>query len=260
MHFNPRRRSVPGVPRRLDPRLPRLSNFGDLLGPLVVAAMRQELGLSDRATQPGRRLLAVGSIIKMSGPGDVVWGSGVNGKSLSAGAGPALDVRAVRGPRTRRVLQDAGTQVPEIYGDPGLLVGMVWPRSSVLDPRRQREVVCVPNFRDVGALRADPQSVTVVDPLDPVADVVAALANASLVVGSSLHAIVVAEAYGVPARLVRSAAEPSFKYDDYYRGTGRPGYRAAESVAQAIEMGGEAPLAWDPGPLKAAFPAELWQR
>ena len=36
------------------------------MGPAFV---RHALGLSDRATQPGRRLLAVGSIIKMSGPG-----------------------------------------------------------------------------------------------------------------------------------------------------------------------------------------------
>ena len=40
-------------------------------------------------------------------------------------------------------------------------------------------------------------------------------------VSSSLHGIVIAEAYGVPAVLVASSTEPVFKYEDYYAGTGR---------------------------------------
>lgn len=256
VHFNPRRLSVKGVSGRYDPRLPRLNNFGDLLGPLVVAAVRRNLGLDDEAREPGRRLLSVGSILKLAQPGDVVWGSGVNGKSLAIGAQESLDVRAVRGPRTRAALLAAGVPTPEVFGDPGLLVPLVWPRESTRVRTQDRAVVWVPNFRETAV--HVPPDVVVVDPLSPIRDVVRTIANAALVLASSLHGVVVAEAYGVPARLVRSRVEPSFKYDDYYEATGRPAYAAAESLDEARVMGGEEAPVWDPTSLVSSFPAEMW--
>jgi pyruvyltransferase len=86
------------------------------------------------------------------------------------------------------------------------------------------------------------------------------IAASEFVTGSSLHAIVIAESLGIPARLMRSSHEPEFKYLDYYLGSGRRGYEAAGSAGEAMARGGEPAPRWDPDPLLAAFPRDLWDQ
>lgn len=252
VHFNPRRRR-PGLLGYLQPKRP-LNNFGDLIGPVIVERIAAELNLIEPAET--RRLVAVGSIMKLTRPGDVVWGTGVNGKSMDAGAAPALDVRAVRGPRTRRMLLDHGTEVPEIYGDPALLWPRYWPREHYLqqNPGIRYPVCVVPNFHD----RATMTGPHVIDPLAPLHDVIRDIALSDFVCGSSLHGIIIAEAFGIPARLVKPGTENAFKYDDYYYGTGRDSYGVSMSVEEAIDEGGEAPIDFNADALFNAFPKDLY--
>jgi pyruvyltransferase len=84
------------------------------------------------------------------------------------------------------------------------------------------------------------------------------IAASRFVVGSSLHGIVIAESLGIPARVIASAAEHPFKYEDYYLGTGRHDVEAAGSVREAVAMGGRDLPEFDAGSLIAAFPADLW--
>lgn len=250
-HWNPRRR----VSRFLPARITRpVDNFGDLLGPMVVNELLRRSDLT--AAVADARLLSIGSVLHFARNGDVVWGSGVNGKSLGAPVGARrLDVRAVRGPRTRAVLQEHGIDAPAVYGDPGLLVGQLWPRRTFLRPGPRIPVTVVPNLHDAPSQRSVPGFL---DPRSDVWQVLTRIANSELVVGSSLHGVIVAESFGVPARLVRPGAEPLFKYEDYYAGTGRAAFAPAGSVAAAIDAGGEPPAVVDPA-LAAAFPRDLWR-
>lgn len=104
-----------------------VNNFGDLLGPLIVSRLMAQLGLDPEAVRPAR-LLTVGSVLHWAQDGDVIWGSGVNG-NIPGGQHIAriLDIRAVRGPRTRAFLAGRGFTVPEVYGDPALLLPTVLP-------------------------------------------------------------------------------------------------------------------------------------
>lgn len=223
-----------------------LDNFGDLLGPLIVRELVTELGL--RPARERRRLLAIGSVLHFGRPGDVVWGAGRNAK---AGAPPdGLDVRAVRGPRTAADYRDT-----VVGGDPALLLGGLRP-DLLVDPARRTGVAVVPNLNELAEV-SDRRAV--VSPRAPLAQVLRGIARSTLVVGSSLHGVIVAEALGVPARAVRAVAEPAFKYEDYYLATGRdPDEVVARSVEEALERGGAPAPVWEPAPLLAAFPAELW--
>ncbi len=257
VHFNPYRPVLSGWYGRLLPVRRRLNNFGDLLGPLVVRGM-----LKERAVEPGRRsshsarLLSVGSILHFARTGDVVWGTGRNGKIAdSAHRFEMLDVRAVRGPLTREFLEKRGIRVPAVYGDPGLLVARIFPDLVALRRTPKRPFLYVPNFNDLP--RAEPSD-AMLDPRGPVMDCLKAIAESELVVGSSLHAVIVAEALGIPARLIRSCVEDEFKYADYYLGTGRASFKAASSLGEALRIGGERPPEIDVARLVDAFPLDLW--
>lgn len=253
VHWNPRRPVVPGrVGRRIPLRRP-VDNFGDLLGPRLVARILDDRGLRDEGAPPAR-LLTVGSILHHAESGDVVWGSGVNGKMVDLDPQLELDVRAVRGPLTQAHLARIGIDAPSVFGDPALLWGRFWPRETYA-PTTTRHVTFVPNINDWDAHGRDARAVS---PRAPVDEVIRTIAESELVVATALHAIVVAESLGVPARLVRPGREPMLKYEDHYTGTGRPTFRVAASVDEAVALGGEPPPAWDPDALLAAFPADLW--
>ncbi|GAA2986484.1 polysaccharide pyruvyl transferase family protein [Microbacterium terrae] len=253
MHWNPR--TAVGTGRILT-RVKigrRIDNFGDLLGPLIVERIRQSRTLGDRGARD-RRLLAVGSIMHLARDGDVVWGTGVNGK-MQRTTYPRLDVRAVRGPASAAALRAAGIHVPDVYGDPALLLPRLWSDSELGISRGTAGTVLVPNLHDRAHFPPDA--------LNPRSDVLACIrriASADRVVASSLHGIVVAEAYGVPAVLVASASEPTFKYEDYYSGTGRRMPSPAGSWQEGLRTAPAPPLsAWSADALLDAFPEDLWE-
>lgn len=251
VHWNPRRRLAQRGPLRLVRRASRVDNFGDLLGPVIVQRLLERLRLS-AASERSSRLLAVGSILHMSRPGDVVWGAGINGK-ISQNHFPRLDVRAVRGPLTAAALRRSGLVVPDVYGDPALLLPHLWTSEDLGIRPSTRGTVYVPNLHDRASFPRD-----ALDPRGDPMEKVAHIASAERVVASSLHGIIVAEAFNVPVAVVASPSEPPFKYEDYFEGTGRrlPRMHATWQEAAASET---TTLDWDPQPLLDAFPAGLWR-
>lgn len=232
-------------------------NFGDHLARIVPAQLLAGRGYTlDDEVARAVRLFTVGSVLHFAGDGDLVWGSGVNGKiDADRHRFAYLDVRAVRGPLTAEFLRKRGIACPDVFGDPGLLVGTLFADRFRCMP--EHDYVFVPNLHDLALVAGDPH---VVSPLLGWNRVVAAIARARLVLASSLHGLVIADALGIPSRYVRlSETEALFKYQDYALGAGRASIEPAASVAAALEMGGTAPAGFDPAPLIAAFPWELWE-
>lgn len=253
IHWNPRKRVVPGLAGKFVPLKRPVNNFGDLLGPKIVEKILAERGLDPSAGEA--RLLVVGSILHLAGRGDHVWGAGINGKKdLPNFRDRGLEIHAVRGPLTQRILHEAGIHAPKVFGDPGLLWSHYWPREYYTSTT-DKSVGIVPNLNDWKLYANDPR---VISPIGEPHDVIEKIAKCEFVVASSLHGIVIAESFGIPARLIPPASEPMHKYIDYYQGTGRD-LRPASTLGEALEIGGEVAPAWDKAPLLDAFPAQLWR-
>lgn len=238
-------------------------NVGDYLARVVVA---QILRMADREIidkcDQRRRLFSIGSVLHFARDGDTVWGSGMNGKiAAAAHRFRELDVRAVRGPLTRAFLLERGIACPPVYGDPALLAPRLLPADLLTDARASTDFVVVPHLND------DPAQYRgygdrVASPRQYPAAFLRQLLRGERVVSASLHGVILAEAYGVPAVLLDSGgSEARFKYDDYYQGTGRASYPVARSVQEALT------LAAPPAPpdlealtarLLRAFPFDLW--
>lgn len=204
-------------------------------------------------------MLAVGSILHYATEGDVVWGTGVNGNYRRSEAYRflGLDIRAVRGPLTKRFCEDVlQLSCPDVYGDPVLLL----PRLISSVPQRQlsRRYVVVPHRTDAAFFPRDRDDVFPANSHHWSA-ILSAILSAELVISTSLHGLILAEAFGVPARMLRIGAyESLFKYEDYYHGTGREEFRFATSIAEALKLGGEAPPEIDLDRLERAFPHDAW--
>jgi pyruvyltransferase len=240
-------------------RSPAGVNFGDYLSSVIVTKMAADADLFlDEERSAPVRLLAVGSILHFAHDGDVVWGSGVNGK-IPAGdhTFSHLDVRAVRGPLTRDFLLKRGIKAPEVFGDPAILIAELlpsrFPRVERTDP-----VAFVPNLHDLAAIQGWEN---VISPLDPWWSVVHRISKARYVVSTSLHGLVVADAFGIPCTYLRlSEEEKLFKYEDYVLGVGRSSLRVTRSREEAVRASPLDPIRFDAAPLKASFPYDLWSR
>jgi len=257
VHWNPRRNTWPYPLNRL-PVGRRVNNFGDLLGPMVTRRITD----AERVTAPpagGPRLLTVGSIMGLASDGDVIWGTGVNGKvAVDSHQFTNLDVRAVRGPRTATFLRDRGLEVPDVFGDPALLIPELYPQWR--DTPKRRKIGVLPNFHDLASYGSHPD---LISPLAPAVEVIDEIVSCELVIASSLHGVIIAEAFGIPAIALESGVEHPFKYHDYFEGTGRTDVPLFSSLSEAVRVASRIPWpsvadAWDAAPLRAAFPRDLW--
>lgn len=167
--------------------------------------------------------MLVGSVLQFADPRCVVWGAGLIAGDRPPSAAPA-EIRAVRGPLTRKVLEDHGIACPPIYGDPALLLSRLYPKPRSAARFR---LGLIPHYVDHGhpalsRFEADPEC-TVLDIKSATETLVDQVCECEAIASSSLHGLIVAQAYGIPSVWVRlsSALEGGdFKFQDYYASLG----------------------------------------
>lgn len=239
-----------------------LNNFGDVISQQIVERI---VGEPVRIYKKGqkireKKLLAIGSLLYFALDGDVLWGTGYNGKVKNKNdfKFKKLDVRAIRGPLTRQFLKENfNIDCPEIYGDPALLFPYFFPEFTRKENPKY-DYIIIPHYSEEHLFLKNEWD-NVVYSTEPWQEVLDKILDSRFVISSSLHGIIIAEAYGIPARLlVVTNNESLFKYYDYYLGTNRPHFQWANSVEEAMEMGGEVPFRCDLKKLYEAFPFDYW--
>jgi hypothetical protein len=261
----------------------KVNNVGDAINPVLLERI---FGLRPSWTDaPGKVLACAGSIVSHAKTGWIIWGSGLISADCPIPSG--LTVLAVRGPLTRKRLIDAGYTLGEIYGDPGLLMPLVGGGSSG-DIRHEWGIV--PHFTEfdhpaiapfttvsrkdklLGKIRG--RKVICINPMAPVEQYLKQLRRCRAIASSSLHGLILAEAYGKPAVWLQLAPDATtatrlmggdFKFIDFYRGVGKEvptpvvlesgiDFEALDSHAQRWQ-----PMNWSPLPLLNSFPDRLTQ-
>lgn len=243
---------------------PDFVNFGDYLS-LVLVERIVNSPVKVHKNYPWNnyvKMIGIGSMLSFAKDRDVIWGSGINGKLLDLKnyQFKTLDVRAVRGPLTRAFLWDNfQIEAPEIYGDPGLLVPFLFPEFQ-RNEYPKRPYIIIPHYSEI---KLFPKEIfpNVVYPTEPWDVVIEKILDSEFVISSSLHGLVLADAFGIPSRMLKvTDTEPLFKYQDYYYGTGRDDFKFACSIEEALQMGGEAPYVCDLEKLFNAFPFDYWPK
>lgn len=243
-------------------------NFGDELNVYLLRALTGRTIISYYDIphlRPRPDLLCIGSIVEeFTTPQSVIWGSGAISGVKPLRHKPAR-VCAVRGRLTRDYLLRQGVACPEVYGDPALLLPLVY-RPQV---RKKYKVGLIPHVHDLQhpAVRklASDKDVHLIR-LCHYGDwrrVVDELCACEVIASSSLHGLIVADAYGVPnvwIRLSDAVLGGSFKFMDYFSGVGRttaaPLPVDERTTADELRQQRERyiPIAFNAAPLLAAAP------
>ncbi len=232
-----------------------VKNLGDAISPVVVNFVASEKNIDvNTKVDKTKHLFAIGSIITAGSQDCTIWGSGfLNTRILSRLKNRKLDVRAVRGPLTRMILMDYGYDVPEVYGDPAILMPLIY------NPEVSKEYrVSVITHMNEGSKTENFHYINILT--DDYKTFIEEIKKSELVISSSLHGIILAEVYGVPAVLLKPKMD-LFKYYDYYFSTKRYEFPMIESLES-----GDIPIPLQIPDFKEfqtellkAFPKDLWE-
>jgi pyruvyltransferase len=240
----------------------RKVNFGDLITPFLLRQWtgRQPINLlpesrslnplrHNRLDKAGRVALAqrlgitrqaeyamVGSILGWKTWKDdvqIVWGSGFLRPEATLAHRPR-HIYAVRGERSLAKLPREWAAEVEALGDPGILLGDYFD-TPVPEPGR---IGLVAHYSDKGAPilqeACEASDIKVIDVQQDVAAFVADISTCEVIVASAMHAIIAADAMGLPNRWIQlsSALPPGgeFKFGDYFSVAGQP-----QDMPQGVE-------------------------
>lgn len=245
-------------------------NLGDYLGGVIIGQLLKNRDISiDKDIPQKKHLFAVGSnILGGENIGNyqnaTIWGSGCLVSPSKRAAffqkisHRHLDIRAVRGPLTRDVLQGLGHDCPERYGDPAILMPIIYTPKEA----KKRKYLVIPQFySEIKFRESHPNEYMVSMNTNDYRSVIDEIVSSEVVYTSSLHGIILAEAYGVPAVFFRGLGKSiDFKYKDYYYSTGRYDIPMPDTFEEALSI--EPPALPELTKLQQglleSFPYDLW--
>ena len=156
----------------------------------------------------------------------IIWESGII-SSTDMVKGTPREVKAVRGPLTRQKLLDQGIECPEVYGDPALLL------SRYYTPNIEKKIYKLgiilhyvdQNNHLLDCLKKD-QNILFIDIRHYThwLDFIDQVCQCDMVASSSLHGLIISEAYGIPniwIKLKGSELNDDFKFHDFFLSLGR---------------------------------------
>lgn len=171
--------------------------------------------------------VTIGSILTNVNHKCIVWGSGIISKDSKIKNAVFL---AVRGPQTRKHLLSLGYKVPEIYGDPALLL----PDYFNPEVTKKYEYGIVPHYNDYKIVQSWFQGQNHIKIIDMMTNDIESktieFLECKKVVSSSLHGIIIAHTYGIPAvwqPFSNGVFGDDIKYQDYFESVQIPSYNPA---------------------------------
>lgn len=197
------------------------TNIGDCLAPIIVEWMLKQKQIeSKKEIDKTKHLMTVGSLIGVGNFDSTVWGTGIMNAKNTVGLVRRskyvrLDIRAVRGPITRELLVQSGYECPKVYGDPGILMPLIY--FPKVEKQFDIGVIC----HHLSVVEYD--GVHMISVLtDDYKEFIRQLLSCKMIVSSSLHGIILAESYGIPAIFLNVGMwDQTTKFLDWYYSTRR---------------------------------------
>jgi pyruvyltransferase len=201
--------------------------FNHFLPNLVYKSILLEKGVT-RKTETNYCIFGAGSILgglPQNATYDIICGSGFIRQEMPVQK--PYKFISVRGPLSRKKYLDAGIDCPERYGDLGLLLRYIVPPPPTSCKRYK--VGFIPHYidKDMPAVhRAREKGWKIINILQAStpAKFVEEIHECDMILSSSLHGIILADSYEIPAYhiiLSNNVIGGEFKFRDYYASVGR---------------------------------------
>lgn len=196
------------------------NNLGDNLNKPILEWLGYKVEYTSIRKQRGK-FVGIGSIMSCVRENDTVWGAGIIRYNQNLAPGIKAKYLAVRGKKTRAMLLKAGAKVPEVYGDPALLLPLMYnPKIKPI-----YEVGYIPHYVQKDTFkRSHPEAHAIDIQTMDWKSFVDQIKQCRKIISSSLHGLIIAEAYGILTEWRDwggGVIGDGFKFIDYYSATDR---------------------------------------
>lgn len=175
-------------------------------------------------------LVAIGSVLaKVKRKSCKIWGTGLHTEDFVPAKAKYF---AVRGPLTQEYLKSQGISPPDVTGDPAILIPLIIPSSNV----KKYRIGIIPHYIHMSRINIDDalDEIKLINLLDPIEKVLDDITSCDYILSTSLHGIIVSQAYGIPALWSEfsdvSLAGGKFKFHDYFLSVGIDIYEPYEMI------------------------------
>ena len=174
---------------------------------------------------PQKHFICIGSVIQWySNERSIIWGSGM---LEPCKPNSPKKILAVRGPLSRKILLENGIPCPAVYGDPALLLPKFY--TPIIQKKYDVGVICHIKDDDcsvIKKMRSRPDFHFIdIRKYGKWTGFIDEIVSCRCIITSSLHAVIVSDAYGIPNQWCRFSAyiaeADGFKFNDYFLSVGK---------------------------------------
>lgn len=185
-------------------------------------------------------ILAIGSMLEHSKPYHKIWGTGFLKSTSQFNGG---EVFAVRGPYSAKIIASQGYPFCKIYGDPALLLPLVYKPKQLNEHYRFGIIPHQIEYKEFNKIYPDSKLIDLTT--NNVESVIDQIYSCDYILTTSLHGIIVAHAYGIPAVHIKGEKNiggDGIKFRDYFNSVGLSECLPTYSVEGIIKLAKNDPL------------------
>lgn len=190
------------------------NNFGDLLTPYIFDYFNIPYQFTNKKTAD---TICIGSIAGLAKDNTHVLGSGIMRQKDNLNLNARW--KFVRGPYTRKKILASSNNCPDKFGDPALLLPLIAKES-----KKEYEIGIVPHFVDYSDIEKEYPNYNVINLVnDNPITVAKEITKCKKIISTSLHGIICAHAYGIPAAWCKYSSRlngDDIKFHDHYEAVG----------------------------------------
>lgn len=196
-------------------------NFGDLITPYFLNKFCDRDSFEFDFSNKKPKIISCGSIMRLCDENTIVWGSGIRHINQNINKGI---IKSVRGPLTRKRLLEIECYCPPIYGDPGLLLPLYY--FPVIEKKYKLGIIPhYIHYDTVYKMYNGIEDIKVIKLINKDIEVVINdILSCEKTISSSLHGIIISDAYNIPNKWVKFNDDiygDDTKYYDYFESVKR---------------------------------------
>lgn len=197
-------------------------NFGDKLTPYIVEKISGKKCVWSPPESDLLKYVVTGSILNWEIKNAIAWGPGLASKNDV----PRIEtIKMVRGEISKYISIMEGATQDIAVGDPALLL----PKYYKPKVERKYKLGVFPHYIDTDIVSYNlldkfPKDVVLIYALDDIEKTIDLICSCRNIISSSLHGLIVSDAYGIPSRWVKFSDRilgDGTKYMDYYSSIGQ---------------------------------------
>lgn len=174
------------------------NNVGDLLTSYIIEKLSNTKCIYALPNSDTPKYMVIGTILNWDIKNTITWGTGIGNRYDYIQSKP---IKSVRGNISLTRMRECGISTEGVsVGDPALILPFIYKKTV----EKTTDVAIIPHYVDLEyVIKKYSDTYKIINPLDTVENVIDQILECKSIISSSLHGLVISEAYSIPTQWVK---------------------------------------------------------